>query len=546
MTQTTSRCAWHLFLGGLVTLVLALLTVHHVIGQAPDCPAGFVWNANSGVGCVQEDCFDVGNSRLSYTGSCICNEGYKGCFEPVDTTNVACGPFCPASRLVACVGPEALCPGQAPFAAPESPASSGEEAPEPVDAGEPAGPVAPEPDLPAGTTAEKPPSVPGLIHDLEDFLAGQGISGPSPEGAAAGNAALTALIGAWVLINAAAGVDIGDLLRAVQDWRGKSRIAGPAPAASSKPAPTQPASTAPSTSTTPMSKPAITPPSLSRAGVMPPQGPTPPPPGPTTGTVPGQPVAARSQVGGTGAEEAKAPPTADPAKVQELERRFRQMVARKLSEGYYVRNTDVVRKAWNQTLGRISDLVSGHTGGQCDEFSAWGVEWTKGFVREIFGDGAIVDEVYISERSSRVWDDAGDWVDDHVYDANHVATRVILPTGESYILDYWDAVGNQQMKMGTDAAYDMIFDEPAPRAGVRLMTESEWIQKWKPAIGVDDAEVHNLNYAQAELRSWIRACETEEQGIQMWRNMKLRGVQDHQMETIINNYKKTHVWWELQ
>jgi len=147
---------------------------------------------------------DIANARYSYTGQCICNEGYKACYERVDYTtfdNSKCGPFCPSSRLIVCVEPDAPCPGEEPTSGP------GEE-----EGAESVG---------SSTGGEEPAprsTVPDLVRDLEEFLAGQGVKGPTPSQAAAGGAATATLIAAWVLSNLLSGANIEDLLRAVSEW----------------------------------------------------------------------------------------------------------------------------------------------------------------------------------------------------------------------------------------------------------------------------------------------------------------------------------------
>lgn len=519
-----------LILAGACTLgfLIALIAAQPAMAQdgGPECPSGFVWQRMSGVGCVQENCFGVANAKLSYTSACICLDGYKGCYEPVDSSGVECGPFCPVSQLVGCVGPDALCPGEQP--AGEQPVGDQPVGEEPENATGPDTAATTDGDAPASDDRTPTVSVDNLVKDLEEFLAGKGVSGPTPGKAAAAGAALSTLIGTWVLVNAASGANIADLLRAVQRWRfGPSTSAPPGtPAPAGTKQASSPAIPLSTSGSVPTQKPgAQAPAGAGAAGTAPPTAVSKKPPASTEAAKPG------------------VVPEADPTLVGALEQRFRQMVAQKLNEGYYVRNTDVVRKAWNQTIGRLSDVISGHKGGQCGDFADWGKQWSGPMVRDLFGDGAIIDTIYVGERSSRVPDGLLDRVDG-IYEANHAATRVILPTGESYVLDYWAAVGDQQMKMGTDAAYDVIFGGGAPRDQIRLIPEKEWIQTWKPAMGVDEGEVHNLSYAQQQLKSNLRVYETEELAFQAWRDTELRGVPDHQTETVINNWKKNGVWWE--
>ncbi len=104
--------------GKLMTTVILLffvLLLGVANASAVECPPCFKWVRMSGVGCVQENCMEIENAKLSYTSTCICIDGYKGCYEPVDYTGFdksKCGPFCPASKLIACVKPGDPCPGE--------------------------------------------------------------------------------------------------------------------------------------------------------------------------------------------------------------------------------------------------------------------------------------------------------------------------------------------------------------------------------------------------------------------------------------------------
>jgi hypothetical protein len=259
----------------LVALLLVLTLGPHVIEQAraqgPECPPGFKWARMSGVGCMQANCPSIANAKYTYTGHCTCVEGYKDCSKPVDYTTFdksKCGPNCPVSELVACVKPDAPCPGEQPApgpgqekgAEPAGPATEEKQPPSPGEqpapgpgeekAVEPSGPAteekqppspgeqpAPgpgekkgaEPGAPAteGQKPTSPPTVSDLLRDLEEFLAGQGVKGPTPGQAAAGAAAVSALLGTWVLINLLSGISEEDLRKAVQQWQERGGIAPP-------------------------------------------------------------------------------------------------------------------------------------------------------------------------------------------------------------------------------------------------------------------------------------------------------------------------------
>jgi hypothetical protein len=200
MNASRSRRRYLAVTGLLLLLLLGLHGTPSASAQGPTCPPGFVWQRMSGVGCVQEGCLDISNAKYTYTNACSCVEGYKGCFAPVDYEGFdrkKCEPFCPVSALVACVAVDADCPGKAPIVPPTSAPAVPTAAPNTND-----------------DTASLP-SVDDLVRDLEQFLAGAGTRGPTAGKTAAGGAALSALIGAWVLINLLSGRSLADLLRAV-------------------------------------------------------------------------------------------------------------------------------------------------------------------------------------------------------------------------------------------------------------------------------------------------------------------------------------------
>ncbi|MCB8962313.1 MAG: hypothetical protein H6651_18525 [Ardenticatenales bacterium] len=231
----------------LVGLVL-LLSPQTIKAQEPECPDGFHWERLSGVGCVQTDCMDIANAHYSYTKSCICNDGFQACYEPIDVTGINCGPNCPFSILVACVPPESTCPNELPAATEiEEPAGADNEEPanETMDLENTA-----QPDEDVGPAEERPPmllpeqqadtpspevdivinpDLAGLVQTLTEFLAGQGINSPTPGQAASAGTALAALLGSWVLIQMLSGVPARDALKAIDQWR-RGAVAPPADA----------------------------------------------------------------------------------------------------------------------------------------------------------------------------------------------------------------------------------------------------------------------------------------------------------------------------
>jgi hypothetical protein len=83
-------------------IILALACT--VSSAPPECPKGFEFIPNSGVGCVQTNCFDRGGVWSS-TQACICPPGKTMARQPVDYSgfnHTKCGPFCPVYELLAC------------------------------------------------------------------------------------------------------------------------------------------------------------------------------------------------------------------------------------------------------------------------------------------------------------------------------------------------------------------------------------------------------------------------------------------------------------
>lgn len=202
-----------LSLGLMLAAILGMRTFRSAQAQEPECPPGFEWQRMSGVGCVQSDCLSIPNAKLSYTTACICLDGYKACYEPVDSTGVACGPNCPVSKLVACVQPDAACPGEVIIPSQDQAEPSTlipVEEPDEQPGEEATGSIIVEPQTPSETD---------LYRDLEAFLAGEGITSPSLEEIAAGGAAISALLATWVLINLLSGIPAKSSLQAIDAWR---------------------------------------------------------------------------------------------------------------------------------------------------------------------------------------------------------------------------------------------------------------------------------------------------------------------------------------
>jgi hypothetical protein len=135
-----------------------------------------------------------------------------------------------------------------------------------------------------------------------------------------------------------------------------------------------------------------------------------------------------------------------------------KIIKEKEKEGYFVRNPTLIKKAWNNSLGRLVEAVRGQNGGQCGEFSKWGKGWSKDLAEKIYGKGTIVTD--ITARKSGF--------------TNHTATRLIPPNGGTRkVLDYHESmikgkpmiydekdwIANQRKKFGVNPTIDRSTDE---------------------------------------------------------------------------------------
>ncbi len=151
----------------------------------------------------------------------------------------------------------------------------------------------------------------------------------------------------------------------------------------------------------------------------------------------------------------KESPVEFPNAKEDLEKIMEDIIKQKTKEGYYVTNPKILKKAWNGTLGGVINWLSGYKGGSCGDFASgaeWnektegGIKWSEGEIKALFGEGALVTDITCERPNNWI----GPW--------NHSATKVILPNGERYVLDYWEGM---QTKKST------------------VYPEDEWLSKWK-------------------------------------------------------------------
>lgn len=208
------------------------------------------------------------------------------------------------------------------------------------------------------------------------------------------------------------------------------------------------------------------------------------------------------------------PPPVPPAtagQISALENEFADTVQKHLDEGYWVRNPDLVSKVWNT----FANPFWGSRSGQCGEFAANGVRWMRDHVQDQFGPGAIVDEVYIVRRSVLVPNpDLLDQLDAHI-PVNHAATRVILPDGRRYVMDFWDAMGPSQ-------------GEPA-----KMVPEKDWVARWTqrvPSGQISRSETEKQLYENVTTMG-------DDKGLRAYRFENEKSHQSVTAETLINSWR---------
>lgn len=523
-----------LIFGG--ALAIILITAAESSAQGTQCPPGFIWIPNSGVGCVQENCASIAGAKNSYTGQCICEDGFKACYEGIDYSgfdSTLCGPFCPNSILVSCIAPEGTCPQDETTDQPAVPADPQNNEGVPEAAPENAPPGAEEPAAPAEvpnnaqapdsapesastgigeTENEEGPSIEEMTRILEESLIPNNAELPSRARSAAGamvaggnvllfimytltyeKESLEPLIDKVVknLI-----IHYDRLMSDSEKKRAKSQdlkqFLKPGDETIRK---------------------------LKEAAVQ-------------TGQTP------KSEV--------------THEKMSQLQTEFHRLLDQKVKEGHYVINKDFLSKAWNWPVSFVRDPLFKHTGGQCGEMAHLGQGWIEPFVLENFGREAIIDQIFVYERSSRHPQSHLEYVDG-LYVNNHAATRVILPNGESYILDFWEGITEREGKNA---------NEPLQ---IKIVPENVWTMKWRAAIGSpsDEAEVSNINAKQALLQDYLQqagalhpyqasflppdqqqeAMRVTRSALEQWRQSRAK-ISPVETNMLIRNWEKYGMMWE--
>lgn len=496
-----------LIFGG--AFVFVLIQPTKISAQGPQCPPGFVWIPNSGVGCIQENCATIPNAKPSYTSQCICQDGFKACHGPVDYgsfDSTLCGPFCPNSVLISCIDSKAACPEDKPAEQPAAPAEAQDNA-EVLDS-------APESD-PTGIGElgnDEGISIEEMTRILEESLIPNNAELPSRARSAAGASVAGGIVLLFIMsvlsreevpFETFVEQVVMTLIHYYDKLMGMSE---------KKPAESQDPKRFLEPGEETLQK-------LKEAAVQTAQTP-------------------KSEV--------------TPEKMRQLQTEFHRLLDQKVKEGHYVINKSLLSKAWNWPVSFVRDPLFKHTGGQCGEMAHSGQGWIEPFVLENFGREAIIDQIFVYERSSRHPQSNLEYVDG-LYVNNHAATRVILPNGESYILDFWEGITEREGKNA---------NEPLQ---IKIVPENVWTMKWRAAIGSpsDEAEVSNVNPKQALLRDYLQqagalhpyqasflppdqqqeAMRVTRSAVEQWRQSRAK-TSPVETNMIIRNWEKYGMMWE--
>jgi hypothetical protein len=202
-------------------------------------------------------------------------------------------------------------------------------------------------------------------------------------------------------------------------------------------------------------------------------------------------------------------------------------------DGYWVRNpynSKIIDKA-NMLISPLDEK-----GVRCQDLVELKEDHVRQLVKQKFGDGAIVDQVVVDEKSSVSGQGIRDSLD-AVLEYNHTAIRVITPDGKAYIVDYWQALHDK----GTGT-------------GLIMRTEENWAASWKRDIGAGDFVFLTQGKTRTEgaEESVARLIEKlgPDQGIKKWQESQIQSiklsnlgdsqkeVQIKEVETFVNYFNR--------
>lgn len=194
-----------------------------------------------------------------------------------------------------------------------------------------------------------------------------------------------------------------------------------------------------------------------------------------------------------------------------FERCFEQSVRDRVGEGYYVKNYSFMRHV-RTAAASLNPFINKSRGGRCGEYGEWGQKWIKPCIDRYF-PGAVIDDVFVEEKSTAHKKRVADYVDS-IYEANHRATRVVLPDGRRFVVDYWDAVGS---------------------GSPRLQTQTEWVKLWRERIGFADSML-SASDDEMVLKANVKRL-GEEKGFALFRKQN-KGLKNVNPEIWITSWKR--------
>jgi hypothetical protein len=135
------------------------------------------------------------------------------------------------------------------------------------------------------------------------------------------------------------------------------------------------------------------------------------------------------------------------AQMAALHQQVKQIIELRRKEGYVPTHPSVGANLWGSTLTAVMQAgVPGFTCGHCRNFAGWGIQWMWPVATQIFGEQVTVTEITCYRN---------EWI-------SHQATRLILPDGQRYVIDFWEG---------------LLFGEP------RIYQENDWINHYRARVG---------------------------------------------------------------
>ncbi len=145
----------------------------------------------------------------------------------------------------------------------------------------------------------------------------------------------------------------------------------------------------------------------------------------------------------------------------------------------------------------VMEYLAGWQGGTCGDFAEWGMHWVGDDLRRTFGNGVYVEQIVL-QRNSMI---------------NHAATKVILPNGERYVMDFWDGIQDRKPHM---------------------YTEQEWLNKWKPQLG-GNPQVTSVSYMESQLKNLVSILGNQEEAFEMFLDSNKNSPQ---AQTLIKSFRR--------